>query len=369
MRWRITLIGLLLLVSSPASAISKTPTCRSHPGLLHCFAKVARDPFGHPLISTSPSGYGPSEWRHAYGVPGPSAPRIGIVVAFGDITLLSDMERYSATFGLPSLSACRSISQAGCLDLRTQDGNYGAAGGDSGWAMETALDAETIHGICARCRIEVVAASSASNQDLLAAVDRAIALGSTVISMSWGGREFASEVDLDSHFTATGVTFVASSGDSGYGTSWPAVSPHILAVGGTSLSFSSSGAIETAWIGSGSGCSHYEAKPIWQTDIICKNRTMADISADADPLSGAAVFRGVWYRVGGTSLAAPIVAGFAASHGGVSAARVYRLAGLLRDISVGANGKCSQIKAYLCNARVGYDGPTGLGSLTGRFAW
>ena len=336
---------------------------------MHCFAKVAKDATGHPLVSGKPSGFGPSDWRRAYGVPGSSVPRIGIVVAKGDPDLLSDLEQYSTSFGIATLLACRSTTQTQCLDIRTQDGGNGMKGGDSGWALETALDTETVHGICPRCRIEVVAANSASTQDLLTAVDQSIALGSTIISMSWGGSEFAAEVNLESHFASAGVSFVSSSGDNGYGTSWPAVSPHVLAVGGTTLAFSGTSATETAWTGSGSGCSKYEAKPIWQADNICKNRSMADISADANPSSGAAVFRGAWYRVGGTSLAAPIIAGYAASHGGVSPSRFYRLAGLLRDISGGTNGNCSQIKAYLCNAGVGYDGPTGLGSLTGQFAW
>lgn len=369
MQWKVLLITLLLISASPASAATKTPACVNHTGQMHCFAKIAKDASGHPLVSSNPFGFGPYDWRKAYGPPGLAAARVGIVVAYGDPVLASDLGRYSSSFGIPNLPPCSSSAQSSCLDLRTQTGAVGVIGSDSGWATETALDAETVHGLCPRCRIEVVAAASASISDLLTAVDQAVTLGSTIVSMSWGGREFITETELESHFTRPDITFIASSGDGGYGTSWPAVSPHILAVGGTSLSFAGSIAHETAWSGSGSGCSRYEAKPVWQLDTPCKNRSMADISADADPATGAAVYHGAWYRVGGTSLAAPIIAGFAATHGGVSLPRVYALARQLRDIETGTNGNCSQIKAYLCRSRVGYDGPTGLGSLTAQFGW
>jgi subtilase family serine protease len=336
---------------------------------MHCFAKVAKDASGHALVSSLPNGYGPADWHRAYGSTGLATPRIGIIVAYGDADLTSDISRYNTAFGLAGLSECTTAAQDSCLDLRTQNGGKGTTGADSGWAMETALDAETIHGLCPQCRLEIIAANSATSSDLLAAVDQSIRLGSTIISMSWGGKEFAAEGTLESHFKGTRLTFIASSGDNGYGTSWPSASPNIIAVGGTNLTFAGAIPHEVAWTGSGSGCSKYEAKPTWQKDSICLHRTIADISADADPVTGAAVYRGAWYRVGGTSLAAPIVAGYAASHGGLASTHLYNSISNLRDIVSGINGLCSQSKSYLCHAQPGYDGPTGLGVLGNRFAW
>ena len=98
--------------------------------------------------------------------------------------------------------------------------------------------------------------------DLLTAVDTARnASGVSVVSMSWGADEFWGQTSYDYHFTTPaghqGVTFVAASGDSGswYGPEWPAVSPGVLSVGGTSLSLSSTATYtsERGWSGSGGG--------------------------------------------------------------------------------------------------------------------
>jgi len=192
--------------------------------------------------------------------------------------------------------------------------------------------------------------------------------------MSWGGSESASETAEDSHFNHSGVTFVASSGDSGYGTSYPAASGLVLAAGGTHLRSSSTGRwYETAWSGSGSGCSAFEPKPAWQHDRSCHGRTIADVAADADPATGAAVYsslspggNGGWFVVGGTSLAAPLIAGMAALADPATQAPASLYAALgttaLHDVMSGSTGSCGP---YLCPARSGYDGPTGVGSPRG----
>ena len=156
----------------------------------------------------------------------------------------------------------------------------------------------------------------------------------------------------------------------------------MTAVGGTTLNLNpdDTRASETAWNGSGSGCSGYEAKPSWQADPGCSQRTVADVSADADPNTGASVYDSTpyctfwifncttgWYQVGGTSLASPLVAAVYALAGNGSATTYgsypYLNPGSLYDVTVGSNGSCGG--SYLCTAGPGYDGPTGLGSPTG----
>ncbi len=146
----------------------------------------------------------------------------------------------------------------------------------------------------------------------MAAVDRAVAMGATVISDSWGSGEFSGESGYDSHFSYTGIAITFSSGDNGYGTSFPAASHYVTAVGGTTLTFIGKSVTESAWNKAGSGCSIFEPKPSWQKDNKCSRRTIVDVSADANPATGAAIYDGVpyggisgWFKVGGTSLASP----------------------------------------------------------------
>jgi subtilase family serine protease len=157
---------------------------------------------------------------------------------------------------------------------------------------------------------------------------------------------------------------------------WPAASPYVTAVGGTTLDLDSANArvSESAWEQGGSGCSAYESKPTWQTDSGCKQRTVPDVAAVANPDTGAAVYdsygysgRRGWYKVGGTSLAAPIVAAIYALAGNadnvVSGSYPYAHSSMLFDIQSGTNGKCAL--TYLCTSAAGYDGPTGLGTPAG----
>jgi len=153
---------------------------------------------------------------------------------------------------------------------------------------------------------------------------------------------------------------------------FPVASPHVLAVGGTSLTTSSSprGWVEGAWSGAGSGCSNFEPKPSYQTDNGCSQRTVADVAAVADPNTGVAVFDsfGVtpgWYVFGGTSVSAPLVGAIYAVTGlaSVGPGFAYSQPGDFFDVTNGSNGTCSP--AYLCTAQAGYDGPTGLGSPNG----
>ncbi len=244
--------------------------------------------------------------------------------------------------------------------------------------METTLDVEWAHAIAPQAKILLVEATTPSGKNLLKAVDYAAARAdATAISMSWGGAEFPEEVSLDSHFVSkSGAPFFASSGDNGSGASWPASSPNVIGVGGTSLSLKSDGSLskEIAWSGSGGGISAYEKEPSYQSEYsIPKSggmRAIPDVSYDADPASGFSIVRGgTWYVVGGTSAGAPQWAAIAAL-GSVSLAHVYadkaasNNSNYFRDITSGTNGTCG----YVCTARKHYDYITGLGSpLTSEF--
>jgi subtilase family serine protease len=173
------------------------------------------------------------------------------------------------------------------------------------------------------------------------------------------------------YFNHKGVAITASSGDNGYGVLYPASSKFVTAVGGTYLKKDQSqrGWTETAWSGSGSGCSLWNAKPAWQTDTGCDKRTNTDVSADASPTSGAAVYDTYnepgWIVVGGTSESSPIIASVYALAGDnvTYGSRVYQNTGKLYDITSGSNGSCGG--SYLCTAGPGYDGPTGWGTPNG----
>src|SRR6185295_4166059 len=248
--------------------------------------------------------------------------------------------------------------------------------------LEIALDVETAHAVCQNCSILLVEADSNSFTNLATAVDKAVALGAKVVSNSYGGSEFSSEVTntYDGHFNHPGVAITVSSGDSGYGVEYPAASQFVTSVGGTTLLLNANNSYqsESAWAGAGSGCSAYEPKPSWQHDTGCATRSVADVSADADPNTGAAVYDSVryqgragWFQVGGTSLAAPLVASVYALSGNIPSATneaslPYAHAASLHDVASGSNGSCG---TYLCLSGVGFDGPTGLGSPNGTGAF
>lgn len=218
--------------------------------------------------------------------------------------------------------------------------------------------------------------------DLGTGVKTAAALGAQVISNSYGGPESASQTNDDSFYNQPGHTVTVSSGDSGYGVQYPASSPDVVAVGGTSLTRNSTtrGWSEAVWPGAGSGCSSYERKPPFQTDRGCLKRTVADTAAVADPNTGVAVYRtpvggsAGWYVFGGTSAAAPIIAAIYSLAGNASSSMysqsLYVNRVFLNDITTGSNGSCGDIVTmYLCTAEIGYDGPSGLGTPNGSGAF
>ena len=352
----------------------------------HCDLNVIATLKGEPKATAAPTaGYGASDLRSAYALSssGGAGQTVAIVDAFGDSTAEADMNTYRAQYGLP---ACTTAN--GCFKKVNQSGAQGSyPTDDQGWSLETQLDLEMVSATCPGCKILLVEASNNLNSSLYAAEDTAARLGATEISNSWGGSESSSETTDDAHFNHPGAAITVSSGDSGYGVEYPAASRYVTAVGGTSLNRATSarGWSETAWSGAGSGCSAYEPKPTWQTDTGCSRRTVADVSAVADPNTGVAVydsncnligqllgmcFSG-WGVVGGTSASAPIVAGVYGTAGNGPSVNYgsfpYSHTASLFDVTSGSNGSCSP--AYLCTAGAGYDGPTGLGTPNGTAAF
>lgn len=347
----------------------------------YCFAKVIADRSGNPVVTALPAGYGPAQFHGAYELPTTSAnpATIAIVDAYDDPYITTDLASFDKTFGLPIFPSCSGVVKVACFQKVNQTGGTLYPQRSTSWALETSLDVETAHQMCQNCKLILVEANSSSYSNLLQSIDRARLLGAKVISNSYGSSEFTSETGYDTHFKFPGIAFIFSAGDSGYGATYPAASPLVTAVGGTSLTINTANVwqSESVWAGSGSGCSLYEFKPAFQVDKACQNRTIADVAADADPNTGAAVYdsygyggyRG-WFQVGGTSLAAPIIAGvygLANNIGAVTYANSipyssYIYGTNLHDITTGANGGCS---SYLCQATTAYDGPSGLGTPQG----
>ena len=244
---------------------------------------------------------------------------------------------------------------------------------DVGWDQEQALDLDMASAMCPNCKILLVQATSASYANLAAAVNTAASIaGVNAISNSYGGGE-SGTTTYASAYNHPGIAITASTGDSGYGASFPATSPNVIAVGGTRLvtAANTRGWSETAWTSGGSGCSTVYAKPSFQHDPSCGARMEADVSAVADPATGVAVYGPTgsgtygWMVFGGTSASAPIIAGIygVTNHHPTGAATIYANSSLLFDVTSGANGTCSV--SYFCHAGAGYDGPTGLGTPNG----
>ena len=238
-----------------------------------------------------------------------SGQTIAIVDAYDDPTIASDLQQFDKVFGLPDASFTKAMPE-------------GTPAANAEWSEEIALDVEWAHAIAPGAKILLVEAPTASIQDMLQAVDYARQQpGVVAVSMSWATSEFTGETTLDSEFTTpaghAGVTFVAAAGDSN-AVSWPAVSPNVVSVGGTSLSVTSNGAyLGESASNDGSGFSQFESEPAYQLLVQTSgHRSTPDVAYNADPNQGFAVYDSVggsgWLSVGGTSAGAPQWAGLVA---------------------------------------------------------
>jgi Subtilase family len=317
-----------------------------------------------------------------------------------------------------------------------------------GWGMEISLDIETAHEICQSCKIALFESSGTLFSEFATTERSAGKLaGVSEISNSWGGPECVESGTRfcekeNAAFNQPGIAITVSAGDTGY-LNWqteegfgrhfaqfPASLPKVVSVGGTRLMLHEGTAAygeETVWNGSGAGgggCSVKFAAPTWQQEttgwsaVGCGGaRAVSDVSADADPFTGVAVrysraeecFTAYpveeggeivegrlpnWCQIGGTSLAAPIIAATYALAGGAHgisypAATLYEnevnRPASLHDVTIGSNAECNQpfnrqtglsgctvaaeaahcSDAFICQARAGYDGPTGVGTPDG----
>ncbi len=295
---------------------------------------------------------------------------VGIVDAYYDPTAATDLATFRSNYGLP---ACTTAN--GCLTVDAQTSTT-----NTGWGGEVSLDLDAVSAICPNCHIVLVEAPSASLSDLTNAIQTAHQLGATYISNSWG--EDGGSLP-DSGFSFAGSTTFASAGDSGYTGSpqYPAALPDVTAIGGTTLTYAPQtprGYTESVWNGTGSGCDTGQSKPSWQTgdNTGCNGRSYNDISADADPNTGLDVYDsgyGGWVLVGGTSLSSPLTAAYYALIGnaGVTDAWPYQHASLLNDVTAGNDVDASDRDPQctsdpgICQSGVGFDGPTGNGTISG----
>ena len=333
---------------------------------------------------TNPPGYGPSSLQSAYDLTALSASNgvgetVAVVDAYNDPDAAADLAVYRSEFGLPACTVA-----GGCLTIESQSGSPVILPPDApasdDWTLEDSLDLDMVSAVCPNCHLLLVEAEDSTGEDLGDAVDEAVSQGAKFVSLSYGGGESSAESAQDTaYYDHPGTVLVAASGDDGYGVEYPAASPYVTAVGGTSLTAAANarGWTETAWAGAGSGCSAYEPTSPWQKDTGCANRTVTDVSAVADPDTGVAVYdtaneEGGWQVLGGTSASTPIIAGVYALAGDPAAGTnpssyPYAHPADLYDVTSGSNGTCSP--AYLCTAAAGYDGPTGLGTPDGAGAF
>ena len=342
-------------------------------------------------VPGQPSGLYPNIVQRFYGferLSGNGAGQtIAIIDAFDAPNIESDLAVFTQRFGL---SPCTTAN--GCFTKAYPEGRQPTM--NTNWVLEISLDVEWAHAIAPAAKILLVETADNSFVNLMNGVTYAIAQGANVVSMSFAGTEFPQETAFDSTFQVNNVSFVASSGDAGAGVSYPAASPYVLAVGGTSPETNLAGARygESAWSYSGGGQSLYEMKPPPQSDFGLRAgtrlRTVPDVAYMGDPVQGVAVYStyslgagssGGWYQVGGTSAGTPQWAAILAiingervkagkkclaesySYGTLDA--IYSLARnqyeqAFNDVQSGANGYCGKA----CIAGPGYDVVTGLGS-------
>jgi len=370
-------LAILLVAAFPGLA----QDAGESPRLAHPPIRILTGP---DVSKAAPTGYTPAQMTTAYGfdlIANQGAGQtIALVDAFDDPNIESDLGVFTTQFGLP---ACTTAN--GCFTKIYATGTQPK--GNADWALEMSLDVEWSHAIAPQAKIILIEAAGQSDSELLSAVEVAVKNGANVVSMSFGLTEFSTETTADAYFKVKGVTFVASSGDSGHGVFYPSASPYVVAVGGTTLNLNSSGVwqSETAWSctgtlscelegGSSGGQSKYEAEPSYQSGVQSSGkRGVPDLSYDANPSTGVPVYdtgEGGWIQVGGTSMGSPEIAAMFAIANSMRVANgkktltqpqqyLYANAeGDYHDITSGENGTCGA----LCTAGPGYDYVTGVGS-------
>jgi subtilase family serine protease len=398
---RVFLVCLVLAVWVPVSiavvnagislATTHAYTSRSFRGVTHhdtdvcdvvpagragCLAirQDTRTANGAPVTKAATStAYGPADIRSAYRLTTSSTSTVAIVDAYDDPTAEADLKVYRSHY---RLAPCTTAN--GCFSKVNSTGGSSYPRKNAGWAEEISLDIDMVSATCPSCHILLVEAKTNSFADLATAVQYAGTVhGVVAISNSYGGGDSAESAA----YNQPGIAITASTGDNGYGVASPASYPHVVAVGGTTLSRAGNprGWTESAWSEGGSGCSTLNPKPSWQlAGTRCPGKANTDVSAVADPRTGVAVYDSTpsdgwvgWMTFGGTSASSPIIASvYALSHNtaGYPAAHTWGHSSVgLNDLDSGSNGTCST--RVWCHSAPGWDGPTGLGTPIGTSAF
>lgn len=334
-----------------------------------------------PYMLAAPFGLSPQQVKNVYGIDKISnqgqGQIIAIIVPYDDPTIGGDLATFNAAFNLPDCKLVK-IYSTGVKPGPDPTG---------GWTAETALDVEWAHAIAPAATIYIVEAPTPDFPNLYNAVKVAVANGANVVSMSFGASEgpWIKVFKVDETFNVPNVTFVASTGDAGHEVNYPAASPYVISVGGTSLTINPTTgkrATEIAWTYGGGGLSTIEPASDQQKDYVLPNnptqmRGVPDVSYHADANLGYAVYNsadGGWQIVGGTSAGAPQWAGIFAIANSVAKKNIpvskllygiakqnYKMS--FHDVTKGQNGTCG----YFCQAQVGYDYVTGLGAPHSRY--
>jgi Subtilase family len=364
-----------------------------------CDAIVAERTLKAAYGSGERRGLDPQDLQSAYNIPSTiSSPQtIALVDAYGYPNAEADLAAYRERYGLPPCTTANGCFKK--VNEKGEEASYPAE--EEGWDVEAALDEDMASAACPQCHIMLVEGSTELPADLGASVNTAVALGATEVSNSYGYPQtflpWCGLLDCTRYnrdYVHPGVVITASAGDSGYDDAYegratadfPAASPNVVAVGGTALFKAPTprGWFEEVWnepaikAGTGSGCARLEAKPAWQTDTGCTKRTADDVAAVAAVVTPLSIrIDGRWELVGGTSASSPLVAGIvaheSASERALGAQAFYKDPAALNDVSEGFNwnpldesgtSECAP-NEYLCNAQVGYDGPTGMGTPNG----
>jgi len=340
---------------------SVPPPNAETPASFACVYKLAHQVSGCPINGTTQNPTGGS------GV-------IAIVDAYDNPDAEDDLAAYSTQFGLPDCTKAN-----GCFQQIYATGQQ-PQNDPGGWSLEEALDIEMAHAFAPNAKIILMEAATNQDADLYFAEDLAgtmvAQMGGGEATNSWGEDEYSTETNDDSHFLVPGVIYVASTGDGGSPGGYPAMSPNIIAAGGTWIQRSNGNFTgEVGWPGSGGGPSQYEARPSWQNpikSIVGNVRGIPDFSFDASPGSGPAMYDKdgayFWTQIGGTSVSSPALAGIinaaghahkdqttAQLHKAVYFAAPTHYKQFWRDITSGSNG------AY--TAGLGWDFVTGIGSV------
>ena len=349
------------------------PACPQVVGKPTCLALIQ----SKSGISPTVAGWAPIDFQTRYNLPSGtngSGQIVAIVDAYDNPNVAGDLGVYRTNFGLGTANFTK-YNQTG------QTKNYPS--GSVGWGVEIDLDVQMVSAACPNCTIYLIEANSSNSSDLDAAEAEAVTLGAHIVSNSFICYD-SNSCDNVSDFDTPGVVYVAGSGDAGYNNNRsPESLASVVSVGGTVLAKSGSTYSETIWNGAGGGCSDNGgsttgvAKPSWQHDPGCTDRTDSDVSAVAWQVAEYDTYGyGGWFTVGGTSVATPLTAGVFALAGNASSQnageKFWKLKKKkrnheLHDISSGNDGSCGG--SYLCTAGTGqfgtYSGPGGWGTPNG----